>query len=124
MKEPQEPPDPPHTIHFAGPHFLYLPWAPPILSAALRCGMGDVKACHENTWHCIRIFMPCITHGNFFYLRQALHDENSLNIADTRHAFAIQQGSSATVMCCRGALNIGQTLNSCLAARTKERRDP
>ena len=29
------PPDPTHTIHFSGPHFLYLPWAPPILSAAL-----------------------------------------------------------------------------------------
>ena len=29
------PPDPPHTIHFVGPHFLYLPWAPPILSAVL-----------------------------------------------------------------------------------------
>ena len=29
------PPDPPHTIYFVGPHFLYLPWAPPILSAAL-----------------------------------------------------------------------------------------
>ena len=28
-------PDPPHTIHFGGPQFLYLPWAPPILSAAL-----------------------------------------------------------------------------------------
>ena len=23
------PPDPPHTVHFIGPHFLYLPWAPP-----------------------------------------------------------------------------------------------
>ena len=22
-------PDPPHTIRFVGPHFLYLPWAPP-----------------------------------------------------------------------------------------------
>ena len=41
-KEPQElpeckiskfpggmPPDPPHTIHFVGPQFLYLPWPPP-----------------------------------------------------------------------------------------------
>ena len=27
--------DPPHTINIAGPHFLYLPWAPPILLAAL-----------------------------------------------------------------------------------------
>ena len=29
------PPDPPHTIHIAGPHFSYLPWVPPILSVAL-----------------------------------------------------------------------------------------
>ena len=33
------PPDPPHTIHFVRPHFLYLPWAPPILSAALGVSM-------------------------------------------------------------------------------------
>ena len=45
-KEPQELknflgvlPDPPHIIHFVGPHFLCLPWAPPILSAALRTGV-------------------------------------------------------------------------------------
>ena len=30
-----EPPGHPHTIDFVGPHFLYLPWAPPILSAVL-----------------------------------------------------------------------------------------
>ena len=29
------PQEPPHTIHFVGPQFLYLPWAPTILSAAL-----------------------------------------------------------------------------------------
>ena len=29
------PPDPPRTIHIAGPHFLSLPWARPILLAAL-----------------------------------------------------------------------------------------
>ena len=33
------PPDPPHTFHFGGPHFLYLPWASPILSAALHIGV-------------------------------------------------------------------------------------
>jgi len=44
-------------------------------------------------------------------------NENSLNFADTA-------GSCATVMCCRGALNIGQTLKGCLTARTKECRNP
>ena len=34
------PPDPPHTIHFVGSHFLYLPWAPPILSVALNTLMA------------------------------------------------------------------------------------
>ena len=29
-------PRPPHTTHFVGPQFLYLPRAPPILSAALH----------------------------------------------------------------------------------------
>jgi len=31
--------------------------------------------------------------------------KNSLNFADTAGAIAIPRGSSATVMCCRGALN-------------------
>ena len=35
------PQTPPHTIHFVGPHFLYLPWAPPILSVALLAILYD-----------------------------------------------------------------------------------
>ena len=46
------PPDPPYTIHFWGAHFLYLPWASPILSMALiesdpRWGWLDL-ACETN----------------------------------------------------------------------------
>ena len=33
------PPDLLRTIHIAGGHFLYLPWAPSILSAALQCSI-------------------------------------------------------------------------------------
>ena len=47
-------------------------------------------------------------------------NENALNFADSARAIVIQWGSSATVMCYRGTLNIGQTLHSCPTASTKE----
>jgi len=49
---------------------------------------------------------------------------NALNSADTACAIVIQQGSFATVTCCRGTKNTGQTFNSCPTARTREYHDP
>ena len=46
-----------------------------------------------------------------------------LSFANTARAIAIHRGSSVTVVCCRGTMNIWQTLNSCSKARTKERRE-
>ena len=45
------PPDSPPTIHFVGPPFLHLPWAPPILSAAL-CTMHELdgRMCTMSLW--------------------------------------------------------------------------
>ena len=52
-------------------------------------------------------------------------NKNALNSADTARAIAIQASEVALpLLCCRGTLNIGQTLNSCPTAKTKERHDP
>ena len=50
-------------------------------------------------------------------------NENPLNFADTARAIAIRE-VALPLLCCRGALNIGQILKGCLTPRTKERRNP
>jgi len=52
-------------------------------------------------------------------------NENALNSADTARAIPIQPSEVALpLLCYRGTLNIGQTLNSCPTAKNKEGHDP